>query len=290
MKFRVFALIIIIALLSFCGCKSEDNIAAIEQGFSKYEKDDRVGIECHNTVYFNDYSVRFNQLIGKDETILTIGAMDECFYYLSSKEIGLFSFEITINKCDCEGHNSRELLRKNGYQTQPSALGDNKGVYIEHYDNNIMGRRIVDYYDFITGEYISDISCDEQQTLRELLSAKNAKDNSFRIDNNKNSISVIRMTDKAMHIINDETLRKSEYYSLLVEYDYELEKAEIYDETIMFSCRLNAGNDWSLDPLQCCVVFEYCFEKEQILFKTLIFATDLEAYSIVCIEPKRGEY
>ena len=289
---KILAIILVLCTSAFslCSCSNANNVDAIKQSFSSYIADNHIGIKCNDIIYFDNFLLDFNQFVQSNESIEFVNTKHDGFYYVSSKETGMFSFELTIYECDFAGKNSKVLFSQSGYETSPSVLGDEEGIFIEHHVGNAWGERIVDYYNLATDEYISNLTYEEDQNLKQILSASSNIVKCYEItntltdDRDNYQITITRLSDKETRVISDDLLKNAEFYSLLTQYDYELKSGHLYNgSTILFSCILDTGDFWSVSPHQGCVVFEYDFDKQQILFKTLVFAPDLESYSIVHI-------
>lgn len=276
MRIRIMAITLaVLIILSFSACSSNANSDKIENHFEGYLADNHVVAVLDSSVfYFSDHTLRLNDLLVGEELNGGYLFADGKLYFSTVKENSLFDFSLFVYSCDLYGNDRTLLFEKHGFKTHPWATGKDGVLYFEHYSTHAMdaSARLINSYDISTGIYQTE-ETDETISLSDY---RKDTDGKYSYVMESGVLSVADPQENVTYTIDTTTLLNHAFRESLEGLQCSFGGFYATTDGSMFLLYRIESNG-ALYPHFIC---EYNANRNEIEFKLLYFADDVESFQI----------
>lgn len=249
-------LMLVVFTINLCSCQNRTE--EIKERFEQYSPDhDVVAVVDDFIVCFADHTLNLRDLVNEDEEPNN-GYLfwDKTLYFSTTKENGPFDFSVFVYRCDLYGNNKTLVFEKQGYKTHPWAVGNKDTLYFEHYTNVFEpSARVIESYHILTGLYEVEGT------------GKNVDLSDYQQE--QSGVSQDDITDAI-------ALTKDFFSEALNGLNYSYTGCKVSSGRLFLIYRIEESAG-SLYPHFVC---EYVPETEEIYFKSLVFAHDIESIDV----------
>lgn len=274
---------IIVCILLFLVCFglsscAEDTTSLAKSEFEQFgSKNDVVLIIDDRNLYFDEYTVKLEDLINGEEPIGCI--ITDKIYFATSKENGMFNFNLLFYKCNLDGTNIEEIYRKENLNTHPWAKSNGDTFYIEYYKKNALDAsgKTIDSFNINSGKYESVASgkdCDVNDYIQKQEPMYSCS--IIEPETGDDYFEIMDIKTGSAKIVDTEFINKTIYCEAMNEFSYYPCRADVSNGHILLTYRIGAGDGWTYSHL----IFEFVFDEGSLEYKSLVFPYDAEGVKI----------
>lgn len=244
---------------------SDENIAILRNEFKQYHTDNELAYIDNEIVYFDEYEVYLYSLLEK-ANIKEVHIIGGEIYFSAVKDV-LNLHILYLCKCDLYGNNYEILLKKENLYNVPKMVFNNCEFYYLFKDKtNSNGLGIFN----IKTREIEEQFCATEINIDEY---KPDTPNSIYTSNVlEDCIEICENGTNKKRTINIDTYSNTIYNNSLKKYP------PIFKNVLIIENRILLCYFIELEDLTTRLVFEYNFDLNQIVYKTLIFPDDVNGY------------
>lgn len=275
-RIRIIAILLtILCILGSSACSLHADDDEIENRFESYPEDSNVvAILDASVFYFSDHTLRLADISNGEDPNGGYLFADGKLYYSTTRENGIFDFSLFVYSCDLYGNDRTLLFEQHGFKTHPWATGKDGVLYFEHYSTNAMdaSARVIDSYNVSTGEY-------QTEGIGKTISLSDYRkdaDGKYLCTTEGEILSVVDPQKNMTYTIDTVALPNDAFRGSLegIQYGF-YDFYATMDGRIFLVYRIES-NGFPYPHFVC----EYIVDSNEVEFKLLYFADDVEVFQI----------
>ena len=277
MKKRLISIsLIVLLVISLASCSSEKYIHELKTRFEGFSADSNVIVVLNDSVfYFADHTLSLSDITDDEELNNGYLFWDGKLFFTTVKQNGGFDFSLCVYSCDLYGNNKQVVFEKNGYTTKPWVTGNQETLFVKHYTTSALdaSSRNIDSYNVVSGEYQTKAS-GEDASLSDYQKNQHGR---YSCTNENGVYSVYDPQTNVTYTIDTIALVHSAFGEELDGIDLINGHFFATDDGKMFLLYRIESNGLKYPHLLC----EYLPDRNEVVFKNLCFADDIETFSVV---------
>ncbi|MBE6553945.1 MAG: hypothetical protein E7666_06335 [Ruminococcaceae bacterium] len=263
-------LVSIITLFAVCSCgQNRIGFEDVKNEFAQYSPtNDVVCIVDEQCVFFGDHEVDLEDIMKGDYNSVHASVLNDKIYYaVNQRQKGTWYF--MIYQCDLYGEQNELLFKRELSDVHVKVTRHEAILFIRYKEN---GEQKIDKYDILTSTYEESVEDEFAKYSPETKYLVKGKDNAFLLTDPK--------TNKTC-VIDEAYLRETPYYESMRKFDYRSSYHYSTNGNLFLIYRMEATEYFFDIPKgYTFVIFEYDFDQEELIFKTVVFPYDFVNFKI----------
>ena len=262
---------ILLFSICLCSCNNQQNkFADMKEDFSKFGGSNSIALDVENQkLYFQDHEIDLEALIKDDSDICRVKEVilrnDNIYLLVSRKANRQWSF--SVSRCDLMGNNLQVLYEQKELDQEVRGRCQDGLLYIEYQSQKTT---FVNLYNCNTEEY-SSLGSGKDVRYEDYFIPITRK---YSVEKSKDQF-VISDDTKELAIIDTEFLKKTEYYDLMVRYEFSPFMSTLTENKITLIYR--AKSSYSLTtPYYSMLLFEYDIAANSLIYLAVLNPYDCE--------------